>query len=84
MVGGVSRAGTEHHELCVGDLDRMRTDTKAAVRAPASSSRWRPGRTPSRSSTGATIDWFVAHQTSVVHINAMAPRARRRRRTVSR
>ena len=28
VVGGVSRAGTEHHDLCVGDLDRMRTDTK--------------------------------------------------------
>ncbi len=28
VVGGVSRAATEHHDLCVGDLDRMRTDTK--------------------------------------------------------
>ena len=28
VIGGVSRAGTEHHDLCVGDLTRMRTDTK--------------------------------------------------------
>ena len=28
VIGGVSRSGTEHHDLCVGDLTRMRTDTK--------------------------------------------------------
>ena len=27
LVGGVARSGTQHHELCVGDLDRMTTDT---------------------------------------------------------
>jgi len=26
-LGGVARAATQHHELCVGDLDQMRTDT---------------------------------------------------------
>ena len=31
IVGGVSRAATQHHEICVGDLDRMRTDTKALL-----------------------------------------------------
>ncbi len=27
LVGGIARSGTQHHELCVGDLDRMTTDT---------------------------------------------------------
>jgi 3-oxoacyl-[acyl-carrier-protein] synthase-3 len=27
IVGGVSRAATEHHELCIGSLDKMTTDT---------------------------------------------------------
>ena len=31
LVGGVSRAATQHHDICVGDLDRMRTDTKALL-----------------------------------------------------
>ncbi|WP_413450407.1 3-oxoacyl-ACP synthase III [Georgenia phoenicis] len=31
VVGGVSRAGTEHHELCVGSLDGMFTDTKGLL-----------------------------------------------------
>jgi acyl-CoA:acyl-CoA alkyltransferase len=71
VVGGVSRAGTEHHDLCVGDLNYMRTDTKRLFEAGLALAldTW----------TGAKaefdwddIDWFVAHQTSVVHINAMA------------
>ncbi|MEE6272893.1 3-oxoacyl-ACP synthase III [Georgenia wangjunii] len=31
IVGGVSRAGTEHHALCVGGLDGMFTDTKGLL-----------------------------------------------------
>ena len=27
LVGGVARSGTQHNKLCVGDLDRMETDT---------------------------------------------------------
>ena len=33
VVGGVSRAGTEHHDLCVGDLNLMRTDSKELFQA---------------------------------------------------
>src|ERR687894_2942479 len=33
VVGGVSRAGTEHHDLCVGDLNLMRTDSKKLFQA---------------------------------------------------
>ncbi|GAA3278877.1 3-oxoacyl-ACP synthase III [Paenarthrobacter aurescens] len=31
LVGGVMRAGTEHHELCVGGIDGMSTDTKGLL-----------------------------------------------------
>jgi 3-oxoacyl-[acyl-carrier-protein] synthase-3 len=69
--GGVSRAGTEHHDLCVGDLERMRTDTKKLFEAGLALAvdTWRDA--------AADFDWthvdrFVAHQTSVVHIRGMA------------
>jgi 3-oxoacyl-[acyl-carrier-protein] synthase-3 len=31
ILGGVSRAGTEHHALCVGGVDGMHTDTKGLL-----------------------------------------------------
>ncbi len=31
ILGGVSRAGTQHHELCVGGIDGMYTDTKGLL-----------------------------------------------------
>jgi 3-oxoacyl-[acyl-carrier-protein] synthase III len=71
VVGGVSRAGTEHHDLCVGDLDRMRTDTKRLFEAGLALAleTWRDAKSEF---DWQGIDWFVAHQTSVVHIRAMA------------
>src|SRR5690606_40135188 len=33
VVGGVSRAATEHHGLCVGDFEKMSTDTKGLLEA---------------------------------------------------
>jgi acyl-CoA:acyl-CoA alkyltransferase len=71
VVGGVSRAGTEHHDLCVGDLNRMRTDTKRLFEAGLALAleTWRDAK---HEFDWQGIDWFVAHQTSVVHIRAMA------------
>ncbi|HKH54809.1 MAG TPA: 3-oxoacyl-ACP synthase III [Propionibacteriaceae bacterium] len=71
VVGGVSRAGTEHHDLCVGDLDRMRTDTKRLFEAGLALAleTWEDAKAEF---DWQGIDWFVAHQTSVVHIRAMA------------
>ena len=31
LVGGISRAATQHHQICVGDLEQMTTDTKALL-----------------------------------------------------
>jgi acyl-CoA:acyl-CoA alkyltransferase len=71
VVGGVSRAGTEHHDLCVGDLTRMRTDTKRLFDAglALALATWAEAK---EEFDWDGIDWFVAHQTSVVHIRAMA------------
>jgi acyl-CoA:acyl-CoA alkyltransferase len=71
VIGGVSRAGTEHHDLCVGDLNHMRTDTKRLFEAGLALAidTWADAKAEF---DWNDIDWFVAHQTSVVHINAMA------------
>ena len=71
VVGGVSRAGTEHHDLCVGDLNHMRTDSRRLFEAGLALAidTWTAAKGEFEWND---IDWFVAHQTSVVHINAMA------------
>jgi len=71
VVGGVSRAGTEHHDLCVGNLDHMRTDSKRLFEAGLALAldTWQDAASDF---DWSGIDWFIAHQTSVVHIRAMA------------
>ena len=70
LVGGVTRAASQHHELCVGDLQSMRTDTKGLLSAGMEISRaiWDDAR--------AEFDWadmnlYVAHQVSRTHTQAM-------------
>ena len=67
ILGGISRAGTQHHELCVGDLQQMRTDHKGLLDAGMQLARevWSDAR-------DAGWDWsdmdaYVIHQVSVVH-----------------
>jgi acyl-CoA:acyl-CoA alkyltransferase len=71
VIGGVSRAGTEHHDLCVGDLNGMRTDLKRLFDAglALAVATWMDAKSEF---DWDGIDWFVAHQTSVVHIRAIA------------
>ena len=52
LVGGVSRAATQHHELCVGDNETMKTDLKGPGRTPASSCPPGCGPKPRVSSAG--------------------------------
>jgi 3-oxoacyl-[acyl-carrier-protein] synthase-3 len=70
LVGSVLRAATEHHELCVGGLDGMSTDTKGLLDAgmAISGAMWRDAQ--------AEFDWsdmdrYVAHQVSQVFTAAM-------------
>jgi 3-oxoacyl-[acyl-carrier-protein] synthase III len=71
VVAGVSRAATEYHDLCVGDLERMRTDSRKLFDAGLALAlqTWADA---SAAFDWSAIDWFVAHQTSVVHLRAMA------------
>ena len=48
LVGGVTRAGTEHHTLCVGTLDRMTTDTQGLLEAglDLAEAAWRDAGVP--------------------------------------
>jgi 3-oxoacyl-[acyl-carrier-protein] synthase III len=74
MVGSVSRAATEHHDLCVGDNDMMRTDLKGLLDAglELSLDMW--------TEAGEEFDWaqgmsrYVMHQVSKVHTQAMCDR----------
>ena len=70
LVGSVLRAATEHHELCIGDLNGMSTDTKGLLDAGMviSKAMWDDAR--------AEFDWsamdrYIAHQVSQVHTAAM-------------
>ena len=74
LVGSVSRAGTEHHELCVGDNDMMRTDLKGLLDAglALSEDMW--------ADAARDFDWaggmsrYIVHQVSKVHTKAMCDR----------
>src|SRR4051794_31729302 len=74
LVGSASRAGTEHHELCTGDNDGMRTDLKGLLDAglELSTQLW--------AAAGEEFDWvqgmdrYVMHQVSKVHTQAMCER----------
>jgi 3-oxoacyl-[acyl-carrier-protein] synthase III len=72
VTGGVSRAGTEHRDLCIGDLTLMRTNNRRLFTAGIELARqtWQDALADGFDWAGA--DWFVAHQTSVAHLQAMA------------
>jgi 3-oxoacyl-[acyl-carrier-protein] synthase-3 len=71
VIGGVSRAGTEHHELCVGDMEQMHTDARGLMDAglDLAEAAWNTG----------DFDWsecdrFIIHQVSRVHTSALCER----------
>ena len=74
IVGGVSRAGTEHHELCIGDLDTMRTDTGRLLDAglELAEACWKDAAEERDWSIG--MDRYVVHQISQVHTRLMCER----------
>jgi 3-oxoacyl-[acyl-carrier-protein] synthase-3 len=72
FLGGATRAGSEHHLLCVGDMDYMHTDSTGLMNAGLELSRelwaesaddfgWREG-----------MDRYVMHQVSTVHTKAIS------------
>ena len=75
LIGGMARAATEHNSLCVGDLDRMTTDTHGLLVAGLDLAEeawtealidfnWAP----------ADVDWYILHQVSKVHTTMLCDR----------
>ena len=74
LIAGVSRAATQHHQLCVGDNAMMKTDLKGLLEAglDLSGDLW----TEAASEFGwdAGITRYFLHQISQVHTEAICER----------
>lgn len=66
VVGGVSRAATWHHELCVGDFDQMRTDTTGLLNGgmELAGDLWKDA---ADEFDWTDMDRYIVHQVSQVH-----------------
>ena len=74
VVAGVSRAATQHHELCVGDNETMKTDLKGLLDAglELSSGLWAEASGEFGWDSG--ISRYFVHQISQVHTDAICQR----------
>lgn len=74
LVGGVARAATQHNGLCVGDLDRMQTDTHGLLHAglELGEAAWKQAGRDFDWEVG--MDWYIIHQISQVHTRMMIER----------
>ncbi len=74
LVGGIARSATQHHGLCIGDLDRMRTDTNALLHAglDLAEAAWKNSGHDFDWEVG--MDWYVLHQVSERHTQLLCER----------
>lgn len=74
IVGGVARAGTEHHGLCVGGLEEMHTDSGALLAGGIElvEDTWRDAAEDFDWHAG--MDHYVIHQVSKVHTRLVIER----------
>jgi 3-oxoacyl-[acyl-carrier-protein] synthase-3 len=70
ILGGVTRAATQFNDLCVGSVDGMFTDAKALLKGGMDLvvSAWREAK---RDWSWGSMDRYIMHQVSDVHINAI-------------
>ena len=70
LVRGFFHAATQHHELCVGSLERMTTDTRGLLDAGTELAKlaWDDA---GAGDTWGGRDRYIFHQVSEVHTNAM-------------
>jgi 3-oxoacyl-[acyl-carrier-protein] synthase-3 len=66
-LGGISRSATVHHELCVGDLDRMQTDTAGLLTSGLKLAREAFDDALRDGWDWLNCDRYVMHQVSKVH-----------------
>ena len=74
VVASASRAGTEHHGLCIGDNDGMYTDLKGLLDAGLQLSEDLWVEATQEFDWAAGMDRYVIHQVSQVHTNAVCER----------
>lgn len=67
FLGGVTRAATKFHELCVGDLDEMRTDTAALLGSGLDLAEATFNDALAAGWQWSDCDAYVMHQVSAVH-----------------
>jgi acyl-CoA:acyl-CoA alkyltransferase len=74
IVGGIARAATQHNTLCVGDLDRMTTDTHGLLVAglELAEAAWKDSGAHFDWEEG--LDWYIVHQVSQVHTTLLCER----------
>lgn len=65
VVGGVARADTSHHNLCIGDMNQMRTDTRGLLDAGLQVSKL--GWIDAEERGWLEVDRYIVHQISLVH-----------------
>ena len=74
LVGGIARSATQHNKLCIGDLDRMRTDSHGLMIAglELAEAAWKH--------SGHDFDWevgmdhYIVHQVSQRHTDLLCER----------
>ena len=74
MIGGVERAATQHHLLCVGDLEKKTTDTAKLLEAglELGEACWTDAAEYFDWANG--MDRYVVHQVSSVHTRLLCQR----------
>lgn len=74
VVSAVSRAATEHHELCTGDNTVMKTDLKGLLHAGLQLSEDLWTEAAGELGWNEGVDRYVVHQVSQVHTDAICTR----------
>jgi acyl-CoA:acyl-CoA alkyltransferase len=74
VIGGEARAGSEHHLLCIGDLERMTTDTAALLEAGLDVAEQTWTAAERNGWDWGALDHYIMHQVSAVHTTMMQKR----------
>jgi 3-oxoacyl-[acyl-carrier-protein] synthase-3 len=75
ILGGITRAATQFHDLCVGSVDGMFTDAKALLKGGLDLvvSAWKEA---APQWNWSSMDRYITHQVSTVHTNAIVKAAK--------
>ncbi len=71
LLGGEARTGSQHHQLCYGDLDRMWTDTAGLLEAGLAVADETWAAAARNGWEWSTVEHFIMHQVSAVHTMMM-------------